>query len=268
MAIVFDNPITAGTVLVRSAIQSQNFVEGVSGWAIEANGNAEFNNLTIPNAGPGQSRTVIYPSGAIISYNYPDNTFVAIFDGQIFYGPTQNPIPGPEADFSHSGVLRYIGGGNPQVLMSSPTTTAHPNAITFAMTPGSSSTDAVTQLFPSNSGPMHTDITGQLNVFGHINTNGNTFVNDVYAANIKASNFNITTIANQWVEQAVLFGTPFTAGVPTVALMGQSGAPSVGGSTTLDYAVTAVTTSGFTARVMRSSAITMSIGYIATWTPF
>lgn len=47
MAIEFENPLTAGTVLIREAIQSQNFQTGVSGWKIEADGDAEFNNLTI-----------------------------------------------------------------------------------------------------------------------------------------------------------------------------------------------------------------------------
>lgn len=37
--------ITAGNTLVREAIQSQNFVTGLSGWQIKANGDAEFNNL-------------------------------------------------------------------------------------------------------------------------------------------------------------------------------------------------------------------------------
>ena len=39
--------ILAGTVLIAEAIQSQNFVTGVSGWQITAAGNAEFNNATI-----------------------------------------------------------------------------------------------------------------------------------------------------------------------------------------------------------------------------
>lgn len=47
MAIDFQNPITAGTVLVRSDVRSQNYAAGSAGWIIEANGDAEFNNLTI-----------------------------------------------------------------------------------------------------------------------------------------------------------------------------------------------------------------------------
>lgn len=47
MAIIFDNPVTAGTVLVRQAIQSPDYSAGVSGWTVNIDGSAEFNNLTI-----------------------------------------------------------------------------------------------------------------------------------------------------------------------------------------------------------------------------
>jgi hypothetical protein len=43
----FQNPITGGQgALIRPAIKSPNFVEGVSGWSIDRNGDAEFNNGT------------------------------------------------------------------------------------------------------------------------------------------------------------------------------------------------------------------------------
>ena len=44
MAIQFESMLVAGTVLIREDIESQNYVTGVSGWAIFANGDAEFNN--------------------------------------------------------------------------------------------------------------------------------------------------------------------------------------------------------------------------------
>jgi len=55
MAIEFVNPLTAGTVLIRSDIRSQNYVPGVSGWIIEADGDAEFNNLVVRGTFQGQS---------------------------------------------------------------------------------------------------------------------------------------------------------------------------------------------------------------------
>jgi hypothetical protein len=47
MALKPDNPVVGGTVLRRAAIRSPNFVTGVSGWTINQDGSAEFNNLTI-----------------------------------------------------------------------------------------------------------------------------------------------------------------------------------------------------------------------------
>lgn len=43
----FENPIVGGTVLRIPAIQSPNFVSGVSGWTINADGTAQFNQLTL-----------------------------------------------------------------------------------------------------------------------------------------------------------------------------------------------------------------------------
>lgn len=43
----FKNEITAGTTLIREAIQSQGFQSGVQGWTIRADGSAEFNNVVI-----------------------------------------------------------------------------------------------------------------------------------------------------------------------------------------------------------------------------
>lgn len=42
----FGNPAIGGTVLVRTAEQSANYVAGTSGWRITRDGNAEFNNGT------------------------------------------------------------------------------------------------------------------------------------------------------------------------------------------------------------------------------
>ena len=42
-----ENPVVGGIVLRRQAIQSPDYVPGVSGWTINQDGSAEFNNLTI-----------------------------------------------------------------------------------------------------------------------------------------------------------------------------------------------------------------------------
>lgn len=48
MGFVYQTPETVGgTVLIIERIESQNYVAGVAGWAIEADGDAEFNNVTV-----------------------------------------------------------------------------------------------------------------------------------------------------------------------------------------------------------------------------
>ncbi|MFD9053297.1 hypothetical protein [Streptomyces zaomyceticus] len=42
----FNNPLVAGTTLVRRAIKSPDYVPGVSGWSINRDGTVEFNALT------------------------------------------------------------------------------------------------------------------------------------------------------------------------------------------------------------------------------
>lgn len=41
----FQNPVVAGTTLIRQAIKSPNYVPNVSGWSINHDGSAEFNDL-------------------------------------------------------------------------------------------------------------------------------------------------------------------------------------------------------------------------------
>lgn len=58
----FRNSVVGGTVLVRSAIESQNFVTGATGWQIKADGTAEFNNVII-RGGTVISGTSLYYDG-------------------------------------------------------------------------------------------------------------------------------------------------------------------------------------------------------------
>lgn len=59
----FRNSVVGGDTLVRAAIQSPNFVTGVSGWTIKRDGSAEFNNVTI-RGGTVISGTSLYYNGA------------------------------------------------------------------------------------------------------------------------------------------------------------------------------------------------------------
>lgn len=43
----FSNPVVGGTTLIREAIESPNYVVGTSGWSINRDGSAEFNDVDI-----------------------------------------------------------------------------------------------------------------------------------------------------------------------------------------------------------------------------
>jgi hypothetical protein len=49
MAMIPENPVVGGMVLRRAAIRSPNYVTNVSGWTINQDGSAEFNNIVIRN---------------------------------------------------------------------------------------------------------------------------------------------------------------------------------------------------------------------------
>ncbi|MGC5398089.1 H-type lectin domain-containing protein [Streptomyces sp. DT20] len=61
-----------------------------------------------------------------------------------------------------------------------------------------------------------------------------------------------SSTAGTWVQADVVFPTPFTS-VPVVNVTPQSNAPSVGGTTTMMYQVSGVTTTGFSIRALRST---------------
>ncbi len=70
----FSNPITGGQgALIRPAIKSPNYVAGVSGWSINKNGSAEFNNIVI-RGGTVISGTALYYNGTPAA----GNLFVSI----------------------------------------------------------------------------------------------------------------------------------------------------------------------------------------------
>lgn len=74
----FQSSILAGTVLVRSAIQSPNYVTGVSGWAIFQDGTVEFNDGTFRGT---------LTANSIVNTSIGDSTFT---DGTIVGGTMQS----------------------------------------------------------------------------------------------------------------------------------------------------------------------------------
>jgi hypothetical protein len=78
----FQDELAAGIVLVRPALQSPDYDTGVAGWSINADGSAEFNNITIRGGagvpaiivGPeGEPQVIIYNNGANGVVEFPTN---------------------------------------------------------------------------------------------------------------------------------------------------------------------------------------------------
>lgn len=64
----FRNSILAGLTLIREAIQSQNYDPGVEGWAINADGTAEFSDLTVRSSN-GSGDTIELVNGEVLVYD-------------------------------------------------------------------------------------------------------------------------------------------------------------------------------------------------------
>lgn len=104
--------IVAGNTLIAEAIQSQNFVTTVSGWQIAANGNAEFNNITvrgtfITKGTDGSMVEIDAGTGrALISIKPPDYSGIVPL-------PVSNPgyIRGEIANIAGAGWSQLVIGG-------------------------------------------------------------------------------------------------------------------------------------------------------------
>lgn len=101
----FTDPILGGNTLIRDAIQSQDYVPGTTGWAIKADGSAEFNNIVI-NGGGGVGRVVI-DGGVIFIYDSVGN-LVTKMDG------TNGIQLSPNLNAAGSAVLT-LDPGNPEI---------------------------------------------------------------------------------------------------------------------------------------------------------
>lgn len=134
----FGNPIVGNKKLIRSAIESENYVPGTSGWSIQRNGFAEFldvvirGNLRSNNYVPGVSGWNLDQNGAAEFSQILINSFgaagkVTISGGklQIFNSTNQLVISaGVDAASPYFGpyfALHNPATGDPHILMNTPT---------------------------------------------------------------------------------------------------------------------------------------------------
>lgn len=152
-----NDPVVGGNVLRRPAIESPNFVPGVSGWAINADGTAQFNQLTL----------IVQTSGAaVLIYGGTAAPGTLIGSWASAAGVDQYGNSFPAGLFANQGLLQGVLLTNPQIvgatilssILTGPQVTAAAisggtmteTAITFDSTGGSllvytSSTTTVTQ---------------------------------------------------------------------------------------------------------------------------
>jgi hypothetical protein len=79
----FSNPIVAGNTLIRDAIQSEGYTPGTVGWAIERDGDAEFNDVNI--RGTVEVASPIDPTDVITIAIVADRPFVTwSFNGRSY----------------------------------------------------------------------------------------------------------------------------------------------------------------------------------------
>lgn len=145
--------IVGGTVLRIPAIQSPDFVPGVSGWIIRLDGSAEFNNGTFRGSIevgpiPGQHFIVnnpatgdvvdIYDSGNNLIFSIDSNGFVNSYGVGIADTPTIQIAAGGIAFFdslTHQAGEVTIGGnaGSTELRLSSPVLTAGGTALNLEL---------------------------------------------------------------------------------------------------------------------------------------
>jgi len=130
----FSNPIVAGSTLVRPAIQSPDYVAGVSGWAIKRDGTAEFNDVTVRGtivSGNGLvtlndggvavedalAEYEINYSGGFLARRKPNDGSIYQHTIDGYYGRGQQPSPGNSlpSGFTAMGIAFLQQGGTEYV---------------------------------------------------------------------------------------------------------------------------------------------------------
>jgi hypothetical protein len=125
MILEFDNPITGGQgTLVRPQIKSPDYIPGVSGWIIRADGTAEFNNVTVRGevlvTDPDGSYVHIFNEdpgdGAVVEMRLPDSAGAVIVPARLRSGTSPEfadpalELRGPDVDGHGSAALYLVTG--------------------------------------------------------------------------------------------------------------------------------------------------------------
>jgi hypothetical protein len=113
----FVDELAAGVVLIRPALQSPDYVAGSTGWAVKADGSAEFNNITIRGGAGTADPLVVGPAGMpqVIVRTTPTNGLVVF--------PTNRPIEQDAATLNSAVVDQGAADERAELQMTGPTVT-------------------------------------------------------------------------------------------------------------------------------------------------
>lgn len=147
----FQNSILAGSTLVRPAIQSPNYIAGVSGWAIKANGTAEFSQV---------SARGVLATGLPTDPRVELNTYAGTSSVIFFYDATH---------VSLTDNVPYITSVGPALTLNSPTW----NSINGGNGVGTFLVQSRSYLAPNLSGFQVVNVLSNNNFGGAINVTDN-----------------------------------------------------------------------------------------------
>lgn len=122
----FLNQIVAGLTLVRAAIQSPDYVTGVSGWSIKRDGSAEFNDVAIRGGGSSDP-LVVGPDGLpqVVVRTTPTNGLVLF--------PTNRVIEADAATLNSAVVDEGAADERAELQMTSPTVTGATDGVRLVL---------------------------------------------------------------------------------------------------------------------------------------
>lgn len=292
----FSNPIVGGTTLIRPAIHSPDYVEGSTGWSINKDGSAEFNDVTIrgddtgdalvvgPDNGP-QVKISSNSSVGFISFptNRPiENRVSGIQAGARDIGQSDEgsalQILGPTVDGATDSAEIFLnsqnndGSSEASIVMGAGSGVlgfTEDQVIVNGLKASALSSLSV-NVDAGHTGNLYRATVGAVEKYavasnGSVTSQGNgTFAGNLSANSIKTGTFTIaSTSATDWSSNvAVTFPSAFTS-APAVTVTPSSGGPGTGTTTVLQWQVTGVTTTGFNCRQLRGNTGTTTFNYIA-----
>jgi hypothetical protein len=122
----FQDELAGGVVLIRPALQSPDYVTGVSGWAIKVDGSAEFNNITIRGSGTADP-LVVGPAGA------PQVIIRTTATNGLIVFPTNRPIEQDAATLNSAVVNSGAADERAELQMTGPTVTGATDGVRLVL---------------------------------------------------------------------------------------------------------------------------------------